>query len=142
MRSSVLFWYWQILWTVSIPQLVPLGLLYKPFYEFFVVGFSPYGGPDVASLRVWEDPTSATITAWVRDDPGDLPMACSCSFLLCISPRKGGVLPEGAPTWEALPPPCPGCFLYPCYLKWSNSQSEIVADFLKEHMVFHFKSDG
>ena len=95
------------------------GLLYKPYlYEFFAGGFplwwSWFGLP---SLEFERAPTSATITAsaWVRDDPSNLPMVCSpssCSFLHCISPSKGRVLPEGAPSRRPFFFPALGVSLY------------------------------
>ena len=116
------------------PWLVPLGLLFKTFHEFFVGSLSPYSGPDAAgllSLQGWQGShlhhhhhqCLGQGQSW-QPPHGLQPHPAVSSSFASHPARKG--FSQKVPQQEALPPPCPTCFLHLCHLKWSNSQSDIM----------------
>ena len=121
MRSSVLFWYWCISWTATIPCWYPWGL-FNPLFETLLFA-------------------SAAILAniWVGEDPSNLSAASNPSNcpLLSNSPVKGVALPEGALHWG------PSSSLHlalslSSLSAISSTRSEIVAGFSNLHAVFSF----
>ena len=101
MRSSALFWYWQILQRATILDQYLWGLFSSPL-EISLWEPPPYSGPNVASLLTghwglhlccqpsqclgWGDPSNLSITS----------SPSSCLFLLSISPSEVGAPVEGA----------------------------------------------
>ena len=100
MRSSVLFWNWQIPWRATIPGQYFWGLFNRPgFRNSFLVALHPtvsqsffWVGSSPADI---DGPASVAIcpTYLVEDNSGDLPTSSNLlasSLLLSSLPRVGG----------------------------------------------------